>query len=329
MIRNSYDFAQKEYLSTIKERMDNIKKIGEAWVDNINYSSSVLWVRIGKNKVAIYIMGYGFSTLRKGNHKGNLICSVPSALITKNKIIVYDKECLKQSAGLLGKDFHDNVKYSDRWSESNDDGAVASGQGWIKANNHKKEIPVGYLSRYKKRFNKKLTFDFDFNLIDFKPTKKDIRNAEKWLKFKKIRRNNYSRGYYHNKKAEERVNNKIYEIDDVFKLWNVSLRREVISHFGMDSILSTLEWEELDNDVIDGRPYELVKVKIPSKDNSNGFRYGTYLRMKNPSTGETHFEGVPNADRRWNSLDEETVKCALAWRDNDKDMIYEKPIALT
>ena len=122
---------------------------------------------------------------------------------------------------------------------------------------------------------------------------------------------------------------------------NVSVRREVIEHFGIDSILSTLEWKELDEDTIGGRPYQLVEVQIPDNNSRSGYRIGTYLRMKNPSTGETHFEGVPNSSTELNRsrpisawqlnsfLKEPTVKCALAWRDNDPNQDYEVPIALT
>ena len=41
--------------------------------------------------------------------------------------------------------------------------------------------------------------------------------------------------------------------------------------------------------------------------------------MINPSTGESHFEGVPNASgAAWgNRLEEATVKAALTWRDGD------------
>ena len=41
--------------------------------------------------------------------------------------------------------------------------------------------------------------------------------------------------------------------------------------------------------------------------------------MINPSTGESHFEGVPNVtDAQWgNRLEEATVKAALTWRDGD------------
>ena len=119
-------------------------------------------------------------------------------------------------------------------------------------------------------------------------------------------------------------------MDDIFKLQNVSERRELIAHFGIDAVLASLETETVDTDTIDGRQYSLVTVEIP--DNSvAGFRNGTYLRMVNPSTDEIHFEGVPNlnGDRGWGGLTKETVKHALAWRDSDSGGEYKKPVILT
>ena len=39
--------------------------------------------------------------------------------------------------------------------------------------------------------------------------------------------------------------------------------------------------------------------------------------MVNPSTGESHFEGIRNVGP-WNAPKEATVKEALAWRDGDR-----------
>ena len=63
--------------------------------------------------------------------------------------------------------------------------------------------------------------------------------------------------------------------------------------------------------------------------------------MLNPSTGESHFEGIQNVGM-WNGPKEATVKEALAWRDGDREMLgynswddndkkvkYIKPIKLT
>ena len=175
------------------------------------------------------------------------------------------------------------------------------------------------------------------------------------------RKNAMHRLYYHRKKAAERfeaaaeytqllpvypdVTQQLVHVDvsklpmdDVFKLQNVSQRKYLIDHYGMDAILAGLETEVLDKDVINGNPYELVTVKIPfSQISVEEEEIGTYLRMVNPSTDEIHFEGVPNYDRRMaGSRDKRerdetilnpTVRSALAWRDGE--IRYRVPIKLT
>ena len=77
---------------------------------------------------------------------------------------------------------------------------------------------------------------------------------------------------------------------------------------------------------------------IPFTNREDEEELGTYLRMINPSTGEIHFEGVPNynkyfasdSDRQWardNTILSPTVRAALAWRDNETR--YAIPIKLT
>ena len=129
-------------------------------------------------------------------------------------------------------------------------------------------------------------------------------------------------------------------IDDVFKLQNVSHRKYIIDHYGMDTILASLESRVIDSDVINNNPYDLIEVVIPftNRGDGDGEQKGTYLRMVNPSTGEIHFEGVPNynkyfasdSDRQWardNTILSPTVRAALAWRDNETR--YAIPIKLT
>ena len=111
-------------------------------------------------------------------------------------------------------------------------------------------------------------------------------------------------------------------MDDMFRHRNATLRSNIIEHYGMNAIINTLEHEVVDEETIDGRHYKLLNVTIPDwSDTSlqdNEYK-GLYLEMINPSTGESHFEGVPNAsDANWgNHLKEATVKAALTWRDND------------
>ena len=127
----------------------------------------------------------------------------------------------------------------------------------------------------------------------------------------------------------ENINWDMIPMDDVFRHRNATLRSNIIEHYGMNAIIGTLEHEVVDEDTIDGRYYKLLDVTIPDFSNvrsiddpvNNTDSYkGLYLEMINPSTGESHFEGVPNAGTDgWsnNSLKEATVKAALAWRDND------------
>ena len=50
-----------------------------------------------------------------------------------------------------------------------------------------------------------------------------------------------------------------------------------------------------------------------------------YLKMINPSTGEIHLEGVPTKeDNRWDYMPETTVLAALAWRDGETELVWEK-----
>jgi len=78
--------------------------------------------------------------------------------------------------------------------------------------------------------------------------------------------------------------------------------------------------------VIDGRLYRLVSFEIPDVGSDTGISLATYLEMENPSTGEKHLEGVPNTGEGWNTIPENTVMAALAWRDNE--VKYVKPVVL-
>jgi len=86
-------------------------------------------------------------------------------------------------------------------------------------------------------------------------------------------------------------------------------------------LLETLSYATVDIDFIDGREYKLLDVVIP--DNSVGSETSQkclYLQMINPSTGESHFEGIANVGN-WNAPKEATVKAALSWRDGDRGML--------
>jgi len=189
--------------------------------------------------------------------------------------------------------------------------------------------------------------------------RKYVEKTKMVLQEMRERKNALQRLYYHRKKAADRFeaaavfgdDNKRWRtpkyvdvsqlpMDDVFKLQNVSHRRYIIDHYGMDTILASLESRVINSDVINNNPYDLIEVVIPftNRGDGDGEQKGTYLRMVNPSTGEIHFEGVPNynkyfasdSDRQWardNTILSPTVRAALAWRDNETR--YAIPIKLT
>jgi hypothetical protein len=117
-------------------------------------------------------------------------------------------------------------------------------------------------------------------------------------------------------------------MEDCFKHRNATLRSNIIEHYGMNAIIATLKYDVCDEDTIDGRKYRLLNVTIPDKsvvtiERDNGSvtteHKGLYLEMINPSTGESHFEGVANPGR-WNAPKSATVKEALKWRDGDDEI---------
>ena len=118
----------------------------------------------------------------------------------------------------------------------------------------------------------------------------------------------------------EKINWDMIPIDDIFKHRNATLRSNILEHYGINALLKTLIYDVVDIDFIDNREYKLLNVEIP--DESTGTSQttkGLYLEMINPSTGESHFEGIENVGS-WNAPKEATVKEALAWRDGDRNM---------
>ena len=117
---------------------------------------------------------------------------------------------------------------------------------------------------------------------------------------------------------------------DVFSLTNVARRTDLIEHFGMDTILDSIDHTIVDKNEIDGRKYELLRFELPINNGLRATTPATYLKMINPSTGETCVEGVPN--NRYHDWGREinmnTVEQALAWRDGDSES-YLVPVALT
>lgn len=88
---------------------------------------------------------------------------------------------------------------------------------------------------------------------------------------------------------------------------NAEVRREIVRKIGIERVCDTLKAKVIDRQ----GGYELLRLYL------GDMRRRTYLKMKNPSTGCYHIEGVsPNI---------KTVKEALSWRNRT----VESPIDLT
>jgi len=96
---------------------------------------------------------------------------------------------------------------------------------------------------------------------------------------------------------------------DVMAIKNTEARREVMKKVGISKLFKDLNAKKLDS----MNEYELFLVNL-----GENFS-GTYLKMINPSTKETHIEGVPD--------DIKTCKDALAWRIGLKT--YKNPVIKT
>jgi len=126
---------------------------------------------------------------------------------------------------------------------------------------------------------------------------------------------------------------------DVFLLTNVAKRTQLLEHFGSETVLETLNHQVIHKDEIDGRKYELLRFQIPSsgftwvegKRERSEVALATYLKMINPSTGESCIEGIPNnTESTWSrDITTMSVQQALAWRDGDPVGTYVVPVALT
>ena len=267
--------------------------------DYINTVRKILYVKVSKDKVVGYCDSYGVNSW--------------NIIVTKDTISLNFDNQEWEFSKFINDGHLGNI--STRWLRT---------ARLVKFNN----LETGIFTN--------MVMDYDFNLIS-KPPKQQARKYHEAINNDRNIRNGLSRARYHNIKASERLefaknSNDMDSLpmDDIFKLQNVSERRELIAHFGIDAVLASLETKTVDTDTIDGRQYSLVTVEIPDSSVA-GFRNGTYLRMVNPSTDEIHFEGVPNLNgsRGWGGLAKETVKHALAWRDSDTGNEYEVPVILT
>jgi len=91
---------------------------------------------------------------------------------------------------------------------------------------------------------------------------------------------------------------------------NVEVRREIIRKFGIERIFKTTDktndnnLKEGEGMILDSRDdYELIRIRLTKE------TLGTYLKMKNPSIGTFHMEGVPHEIK--------TVDAAISWRNHD------------
>ena len=123
------------------------------------------------------------------------------------------------------------------------------------------------------------------------------------------------------KKAKETNDWSKLNVDHIWAFTNVTYRTELINHFGMDKVLDELEYYVKHKATIGGNKYELLSVTIPDyrPNASDETQEGNYLRMINPTTGETHIEGVANETKSWNGVPINSVGLALAWRNGETD----------
>lgn len=128
--------------------------------------------------------------------------------------------------------------------------------------------------------------------------------------------------------------------EDAFKVRNVSERRLYLEKFPVEEIIKHMtDVDVCDTSTVNDSEYSLVK--FPHPDPNNRFTHCYYLKMLNPSTGETHLEGV-GPFGEWDGIRAETVEAALAWRDGDgrvssedgridqsRNSEYEAPLAIS
>jgi hypothetical protein len=96
----------------------------------------------------------------------------------------------------------------------------------------------------------------------------------------------------------------------ILKERNVEIRREIVRKIGIERVCQQLHTESLDK----WNNYELLSLPIPDMNIK-----AVYLKMKNPSIGTYHLEGVPPKIK--------TCRQALAWRDGEEN--YIEPLQLT
>lgn len=164
---------------------------------------------------------------------------------------------------------------------------------------------------------------------------------DKYLDLMRLRTNRMAKARRDEKKAiaaarnaKETNNWILVDPADAFKVRNVSTRRLYLEHFSVEEIVKSMNPEVLDKSSINDSEYELLKFEIDPIEKEQAY----YLKMLNPSTGETHLEGVGPYDGN-NGIEEETVEAALMWRDSEAMYVgngdekvkvdYNSPIAIS
>ena len=127
---------------------------------------------------------------------------------------------------------------------------------------------------------------------------------------------------YKLRKAQETGDYSNLCINDIWYLTNVTHRTELINHFGMENIVEELDYYVKHKNTINGNEYELLSVKIPdlTPNAAEELREANYLKMINPTTGETPIEGDANFVSHWNEQGPITsVGMARSWRTGGTD----------
>ena len=178
---------------------------------------------------------------------------------------------------------------------------------------------------------KKMEFNWHGKLISPIPQYAQKR-YNTWHKAKRDRINLQSRQRYAQNAAEREFKKRHkngtldeYDVKKVFTLQNAQVRQIAIEEIGLAKIMAPYETKVINKDTVNGLEYELVDILMPGIPNPRGWGGGItsekwclYLKMINPTTSEIHLEGIARkSDNGSNYIPEETVKGALAWRDNE------------
>jgi len=305
----------EDYINKFKNLKSNKVHMFKRWLNGSRYV--LLW---GNSKTINFTSDWSLRSYKSENPSREIEACID---IKNNTLTIFDLNILEKGANVFGYKFSWNVTVSHHWGTNT---LYEGTKHEIKGAKRCTELKSKNQKDFPYAWNG-MKIDLGTYKVINKPPQEVKDKLDYWKEVTRIQRNASSRARRANLRALERLD--IYrntgnindiEMEDAFRLFNVSERREVIDAFGMDTILANCESEVLDKDVVDDRPYEVVRVKVEDKTMPDGSRWCNYLRMVNPSTSEIHFEGVPNT--------QSTVQTALSWRDGDAGA-YVKPIVLT